>query len=326
MTVELTAIVTIYKVEDYLEKCLMSLQKQTYKSFNALLVVGAGDDVCINICNKYAESDKRFRVVVTEPKGLSDARNKGISLTETAYITFVDGDDYLPNDSFERLMNGIEKHDCEIAIGSYLIDYGEEKKIVRNKFTQGVLSNKEALINFLNGHDIQFVVAWGKIYKTSIFKDNKIVYPVGKLHEDNLTTYRLLYNARKIAYISEAVYCYVDREGSLSNNTNLDKEKVVIDDISFMREYLSSIDGIISYIDAYEIGAMISYLLRVVQHKDVKMKDYFEVVNLIKNKNVLKMPRVRMRMKLLCVFLFIFPGISYKLFKIKFRESSLQSN
>lgn len=310
MNSNLTAVVTIYKVKEYLDKCLRSIEMQRYKSFVVLLIVGSNDEECIEICKEYEKKDDRFRVIIAEPKGLSDARNVGINNTNTKYITFIDGDDYLPDTAFEILMRSIND-DCDIVIGNYKIDTGERILEPKGHICEGIYSPQEALTAFLIGHDIQFTVAWGKIYNTKLFKDNDIEYPVGKLHEDNLTTYKLLAKAGKITYIDDPVYCYVQRENSLSFNINIEKENVVVNDIPFLREYLRGFDDLKNEIDAYEIGARMSLMIRMTRHKNAYYTEFVKVFLRIKELNYLHNPLIRMRMKVLCIFVSCFPKLCY---------------
>lgn len=315
MNIELTAIVTIYKVEEYLSKCLDSLSMQTYENFRCLLVVGALDEECIKICKKYEKKDIRFETIISEPRGLSDARNVGIVATETEYITFIDGDDYLAVSAFETLMREIKT--CDIVIGNYLVDDCKTTVKPEGKFISGIYSNKEALTAFLNGHGIQFVTAWGKVYRTSLFKEYGISYPVGKLHEDNLTTYKLLYRAKKIQYIDIPVYYYVDRPTSLSYNESLEKEKVIIDDLPSLREYLEGMDGIEENIDAYEIRVLISYIIRLAKSSDTGKIEYRKCVSELKKLNVFGLGHLRVRMKFLCFMIRTFPNISLRILGIR---------
>lgn len=316
MNGSLTVVVTIYKVEAYLRKCLDSLREQTYSNFCVLLIVGSKDDACIDICQQYIVKDSRFKMIISEPKGLSDARNVGIIKTETEFITFVDGDDCLLKTSLEELMALIDYYNCDIAIGNYVRKEERYIRNIREGFKKGLYTNKKALVNFLNGHGIQFVVAWGKIYKTSLFKENNIMYPIGKLHEDNLTTYKLLYHANSIAYTNKPVYCYVKRDGSLSSNINIENEKVILRDIPILRDYVKEIQGLERNIDAYEVGAIISYIVKLAQASDVHYSEYLEFVKELKKIKILQLHQVRLRMKILCIAIIKMPKIMYSVLGI----------
>lgn len=312
---QLTVVVTIYKVADYLKRCLDSILSQTFTDFYAFLVVGATDDACIQICNQYVEKDSRFVMVVSEPRGLSDARNVGIQRTKTEYITFVDGDDYLVDTAFETLMERI--HDCDIVIGNYLVDADGKTTKAEDNFREGFYSKQDALVCFLNGHGIQFVVTWGKIYRTSLFTKNAVLYPLGKLHEDNLTTYKLLYHAKKISYVNTPVYVYVTRADSLSCNEDINKEKVIVQDIPNLREYLKPIIGLTENIDAYEVRVVACYMRRLAKSSSDNYAEYLRCVNKLKGMRIQNSQYLRVRMKMLCAVMVKMPQLSFWLLKIK---------
>lgn len=299
---ELTAVVTIYKIDEYLEKCLNSIKNQSYEDFKVLMVVGNNDTKCISICEQFQKTDKRFVVVLAEPRGLSDARNVGIAKTDTEFITFIDGDDYISRDMFEILMKGIHRYSSDISVGNYALDKACIVKKHQSIIADGVYSSNDMLIKFLCGHDIQPVVAWGKVYKTKLFVNNMISYPLGKLHEDNLTTYKLLYNAARISCCNEAVYVYVEREASLSHNNILSREQVIIDDFSELQNYLSKRISLRDYVKSYETSICVSYLIKLSKFYDEKSNEkYAETVQRIKETGFWNNTKVRFRMRILCL-------------------------
>lgn len=312
--IELTAIVTVYKVEKFLNKCLKSIQGQSFADFKVLMVVGNNDTNCISICKKYEKGDSRFRTILAEPKGLSDARNVGLDEADTKYVTFIDGDDYIHKDMFKLLICGLKKSNCDIAVGNYIID--NERNIKKNKVNidDGKYDSNEMLKFFLCGHDIQFVVAWGKIYKLSLFKKNNIRYPVGKLHEDNLTTYKLMYNAAHIYYCNSAMYIYVNRGDSLAHNKHLQGEQAIENGLYELEEYLSDRIALNSYVKSYKVSVKVSFLLKVAKCKDLEStKLYYKTVEELKEMQFIRNPHVRIRMKTLCLFVVTFPRILKKI-------------
>lgn len=295
---DLTVVITIYKVKDYLSKCLNSVKKQTIRNFEVYMVVGDDDADCIKICTEYCELDERFKLVVSEPRGLSDARNVGIKHCRTQYVTFLDGDDYLDEYAFEKLMDLINRSHAEIAIGNYAVEKNN-KIIVNNCSVKSKdMCGNEAIDHFLTGHGIEFVVAWGKVYKTSLFKDNNINYPVGKLHEDNLTTYKLYYSANNVSWINDVVYYYVDRIDSLSSNRNIDKEMSVYEGIDELREYLLDRKELCDAVDCYEISTLVNILIKSIIANDKQIEKIMSEE--IYNKHYWHNSRIRIRMKIFC--------------------------
>ncbi len=106
---EISIIVPVYKVEQYLPRCLDSLLSQTYKNLEIILIDDGSTDNSPSICDAYAGKDSRIRVIHKENGGLSNARNTGLDAAEGELIGFIDSDDYIENDMYEYLLSGMRK-------------------------------------------------------------------------------------------------------------------------------------------------------------------------------------------------------------------------
>lgn len=215
----ISIIIPVYKIEKFIDKCIKSIISQTYRNLEIILVDDGSPDKCPGICDKYAKIDNRIKVIHKPNGGLSDARNAGIDICKGDYIGFVDGDDYISENMYEHLLEHCIKYNADIAIcGIYAIDEDYNNLSIYNPmiYNQITLSNIQALRHLFLTFDVNFEVAWNKLYKRDLFfnKDN-IRYPYGKLHEDTYTTYKLLYYANNIAVFNEPLYYYVQRNGSI---------------------------------------------------------------------------------------------------------------
>ena len=112
----ISVIVPIYKVEKYLETCVMSLIHQTYENLEIILVDDGSPDKCPEICDAYEKTDDRIRVIHKKNGGLSDARNAALEKTTGKYITFVDSDDYVDAEYIEKLYNALIQYNASAAI------------------------------------------------------------------------------------------------------------------------------------------------------------------------------------------------------------------
>ena len=112
----ISIIIPVYKVEEYLEKCVDSVIKQTYDNLEIILVDDGSPDNCGKICDQYSKKDKRVKVIHKENGGLSDARNAGIDISRGEYISFIDSDDYVEIDYIETLYNSIIKSKISIIL------------------------------------------------------------------------------------------------------------------------------------------------------------------------------------------------------------------
>ena len=206
---KISVIVPIYKVEKYIHRCIDSIINQTYKNLEIILVDDGSPDSCPRICDEYAKKDKRIKVIHKENGGLSDARNKGVDIATGDYIAFVDSDDYIHPNMYEVLIYELEKNNSDIALCKYKIVY-EKSKItteIDGKFEVYSLNNLQALDSMYGKDGVDFIVAWNKLYKKDLF--NKIRYPVGKIHEDEYTTYKLLFASKNVIYIEYELYYFL---------------------------------------------------------------------------------------------------------------------
>ena len=107
----------------------------------------------------------------------------------------------------------------DVVISGYKTIDGSENEIDINQKASITLSGQEATIELLTQQENYFVIAWNKLYKKDLFTENNIWYPVGRIHEDNLTTYRLLSKARNVAIIDAADYLYIKHPGSITSKS-----------------------------------------------------------------------------------------------------------
>lgn len=211
----ISVIVPIYNVEKYLEKCVKSIQEQTYKNIEIILVDDGSPDNCGELCEKYARKDPRIKVIHKENGGLSDARNKGIDNATGKYIVFVDSDDYIEINYIELLYKAIIENKAEISQCGINKVGCNEKIIERIKYQNNQLKTGNGMIqDFYTKHLIENVVVWNKMYKKELY--DKIKFPFGKIHEDEFTTYKIFYQVEKVAVISECLYNYRQTNSSIT--------------------------------------------------------------------------------------------------------------
>ena len=210
-----SVVVPIYKVEQFIEKCIKSIINQTYKSIEIILVDDGSPDNCGKICDEYATKDERIKVIHKENGGLSDARNAGINIANGTYITFIDSDDYVDEKFIEILLQIIKRSNAKISMCGIKKVYNDERESEDIKIPDEEILTGEEMILRLGDYPISNIVAWNKLYNINLFE--KIRYPKGKIHEDEFTTYKLLYESKKVAITNEKLYYYMQNEGSITN-------------------------------------------------------------------------------------------------------------
>lgn len=213
---KISVIVPVYKVEKYLHRCVDSILNQSFTDFELILVNDGSPDNCPKICDEYEKKDNRIVVIHKENGGLSDARNKGIDYafenSNSEWLTFIDSDDWIHKDYLKFLYKACIENNVDISICNF--ERTECEKITDKNLTQNFeLWSSE---DFYFKKHYNFTVAWGTFYKKYLFEN--IRYPYGKLHEDEFTSYKLIFKIKKLAYISNDLYYYFNNENSIMNN------------------------------------------------------------------------------------------------------------
>lgn len=211
----ISIIVPVYNLELYIKKCIDSILAQTFTNFEVIVVNDGSTDNSGDICDEYAQKDNRVVVVHKKNDGLSSARNTGIKISRGKYLGFVDGDDWIYDDMYEKLYTLSNQNNCDIAICNiYREIKGEVNYIERAKLIKE-MDNIEAMRQLFKGILYRFSVC-NKLYKKSCFRG--IEFPEGRLHEDLSTTYKLFSNANKVVFTNYTGYIYVKRENSILNS------------------------------------------------------------------------------------------------------------
>ena len=209
----ISVIVAAYNVENYIGRCLRSLELQTFKDFEVIAVDDGAKDNTGNICDSFSEKDKRFITVHKENGGLSDARNKGIESSSGRYITFIDGDDYVHPGYLNTLYRMITKRE-DINISMLPAQTLWDDEIPEMVFTERphILSNRQAMRMMLLRDGITHS-SWGKLFEKNLW--DGIKFPVGYEYEDYATTYRVFEKAKYVSYTDSRMYYYIQRSDSI---------------------------------------------------------------------------------------------------------------
>ena len=209
----ISVIVPVYKVEAYLNHCVESIVNQTYINLEIILVDDGSPDRCPKMCDAWAERDKRIRVIHKENGGLSDARNAGIQIASGKYMGFVDADDWIAAEMYERLLNVLRKDDSDIAACSVVMVWedGDWEKLLTVKET--ALLDSDQAEKALMEETLLKNPVWYKLYKTASVRD--IPFEKGKQHEDVYWSYQAVGKAQKVSIIDYVGYFYRQRTSSI---------------------------------------------------------------------------------------------------------------
>lgn len=203
-----SVIVAAYNVETYIEECLRSLQRQTLESIQLIIVDDGSTDATPELIKAMAQHEGHaLEYIRQENGGLSAARNTGMAAATGEFIGFVDGDDWVSPDMFEKLYDKAVQTDSEVVVCAGLKRSGQARRgrimlrIPEEEFGVSVADNPEIL---WGAHSY----AWNKIYARSLIERESFEFPYGKLFEDSSAVYGLIASANRVAAVDEALYQY----------------------------------------------------------------------------------------------------------------------
>jgi len=219
----LAVIVPCYHVEKYMDKCILSIVNQTYHNLEILLIDDGSTDNTGKICDEWQTRDSRIRVIHKQNEGLPAARKTGVENACADFVAFVDSDDWIDPNMYEKLMSALLATNSDIAdsdICSLYEDGRIEHRINVRDATIKTMEQTEGFIAILKDKN------WRSSFCTKIFKKklfDNIVFPKQQYGED-LTVAYLFHNASKSVFVNDAYYFYCKRSGSICQQDNIGKK------------------------------------------------------------------------------------------------------
>ena len=221
--IKVSVIVPVYNVELYLDRCLNSIKNQTLKEIEVIVVNDGTKDNSQKIIDEYVKKDKRFKSFIKENGGLSSARNYGMKYAKGEYLSFIDSDDYIEFDMFEKMYNLAKKYSSDVVECDFVWEYPNKNVYDKTKVSSNDYSDLR-------------VVAWNKLYKRSFIEKLNINFTEGVRYEDVDWCYKYLPFMKNFKSLNEVMYHYIQRDSSIANTQN---EKV--------RDIFIVLDNIIKY-------------------------------------------------------------------------------
>lgn len=263
---KVSIIVPVYKVEEYLPKCVDSILNQTFKDFELLLIDDGSPDKSGTICEEYAIGDSRIRVFHKKNGGVSSARNYGLDKATGEYVMFVDSDDEIAPVTIQR---------CYTLASSNGIDL-LQYSLTRRSNELGILKGSSELMSVLEYINKKFLIVGigGSFIKRSIIEQHSTRFNESlKLAEDLIFIHTILASSDKCLRLFDILYYYRDNTSSSSNNQKtVDMIKSCKEELKLKQmlpQFASSIDYSVTH-----------YILSIIINNDYDYNDLYELIKL----------------------------------------------
>ena len=230
---KISVIVPVYKVEKYLERCVNSILNQTCNDLELILVDDGSPDSCPELCDRFAQQDARIRVIHKENGGVSTARNAGLEAAQGAYIAFVDSDDWLEPDMYEKMMAVAEAQDCDVVMCDCVKDFEDHSEIYSHAIRDGFYSReqlcREYYPHLLMMENVEYPATISNVtllWRSTLNSGEQRYQPGVRFSEDLLFGAKLMRKAKSFFYMKgEALYHYVMNPASATHTFVPDKWK-----------------------------------------------------------------------------------------------------
>lgn len=224
---EISVIVPVYKVEPYLDRCVQSILRQTFRAFELILVDDGSPDGCPAMCDGWAKQDRRIRVLHKENGGLSSARNAGLAVATGRYISFVDSDDWIEPQMLEYLWNLLQAHpEAQIAQCEAIISKDQTPAQAQPQEEIAVFDQTGMLDYFFRIHgEASNTAVWNKLYARDILQGFSFV---PTLNEDVEASYEFFQRASHMVVSNQKLYHY------FVNNTGITRSKFSKKDLDYL--------------------------------------------------------------------------------------------
>lgn len=230
----ISVIVPVYKVEAYLDRCVRSILDQTFHDFELLLLDDESPDNSGAMCDQWAQKDQRIRVLHEQHQGLAGMRNVGLTAATGDTVVFIDSDDYVHPKMLELLIGTMDRLNADIVGCEYQLTQGEDLPPLPDDIPVRVWEPQRLYRERI----VDAVIPCAKLYRKECF--NGIRYPVGRTHEDEYVTYRILFSGIRIAFVEAKMYGYYQNPNSITLSgwkpQRLDVLDAMLQQASFFKE------------------------------------------------------------------------------------------
>lgn len=331
---KVSVIVPIYKVEKYLRQCIDSIINQSLKDIEIILVDDGSPDNCPKICDEYKKIDSRIKVIHKKNGGLSSARNAGMKIATGEYIGFVDSDDYIEHDMYEKMYSTAKEYDVDFVMSDYYKVH-ENNKTEVSTIIEGGIYDKNKIKNIIYPQLIMkenidygpLLAVWHCLYKNSFLKKNNIYFDeVVKYSEDNLFSSIVGYKSERFYYMKGSYfYNYRYNPNSISTtykenslNVYVEMNNRLYDKFYDCEEY-----NFKRQLKLHMIYYTFNYINQVIGSSLTSKEKYKKIKNTLRNKQIRRafnnftLPDVNIKLKLCILMLKYKMAFTYMIIKAK---------
>lgn len=310
----ISVIIPIFNVEKYLDKCLESVFRQTYKDLEIILVDDGSTDNSGKMCDSYKRKYPLITVIHKENGGLSDARNNGIKVAKGDYFAFLDSDDFLSPYFFEIIANVICDTQVDLVALKHSYDFWDEDEetveLINNstEYKMEIISNIEALEKMFY-LEIE-IGAPLKICKAEIFKE--LSFPKGLLYEDVATTYKEFINVDKVAIVDSRIYAYRKRMDSIIRQKFSNKKMGIIEVSQDVVHTIGNLFPVLLPAAKYRVfSPLFSVFLQIpIEEKEYRKQVWAEILKYRKNV-IFEKKRIRKKDRIAALLTYFGKDITY---------------
>lgn len=269
-TAKISFIIPVYNVEKYLRQCLDSVVNQTLRDIEIICVDDGSTDSSGQILATYARKDKRIKVYTQENSKVSVARNKGLELATAPYLMFVDSDDYIAPNMAEIMYQKITEFDVDTVVCDVQCFADDEDGV---KYADLAARRQNWFDKYIQSEGLHNIpvdirkelnpVVWNKIYKTDIVREFQIQFPVGINQEDEYWLWAYMIHCERYYYISQKLYFYCIREGSIMDTKD-------------------NLPNVLNILDIYkQVYSVVRQYKNIILYKEILTNLYMNTVRLI---------------------------------------------
>ena len=251
---KVSIIIPVFQVADFVERSLTSALNQSYEDIEIILVDDCGTDnsmaVARSVLDKHPRGSSASIVVHEKNRGLSAARNTGVTHATGDYVYFFDSDDEITSNCIERMMEPIGESDLDFVIADYEVA-GSDIPYPPLRLARGPLrSGERILMSYLN--EDWYMMAWNKLVNRDFLLANNLTFKEGLIHEDNLWSFQLACLAESAFVISDSTYIYHIQDESITQKPSLKNFKSYLRIIDNMQEFVDKDNKLKSHLEVYQ--------------------------------------------------------------------------